>query len=379
MTSTFDSTGIVLDRYADILDRYVALAEAQWGSSINTDEDSFLGHILRNVALIQSEINEILQSVYDDKDITNATGTYLDNLVALIGLERSAAAYSTVTLTLTATVATTVPAGSRYATSAEVIFATDEDLVFTAAGSDTVAATCTEVGAFNAAIGTITTIKTAVYGISAVTNATAAVPGRVRETDAELKARHTVAVSTSGDQDSASIYEAVTAVTGVSAAYVYDNDTAATVDGIPANSLYVSVIGGSDEDVATAIANNKTLTIATSGGTSYSVYNDTTSQSQTIYFDRASEIACTIVLNVTAVTGSFPDDGAQQIEDNLLAFFEDLKIGDDVIYTALYQPIYSVPGVIVTAFTLNAGTANITIAKDELATLAAGDITLTVT
>ena len=144
MTSTYTSGNVTLDRYADILTRLVALAESQWGTSVNTAEDEILGHLLRNIALLIGEINEVVQEVYDGSSVANSSGTQLDNLVELIGLTRQSAAYSTATVTFTATAATTVPAGTRVSTSTTgLVFATDSALAFTAAGSDSVAATCT--------------------------------------------------------------------------------------------------------------------------------------------------------------------------------------------------------------------------------------------
>jgi hypothetical protein len=348
MTSTYDSTGIVLDKYAEILARQIELAQENWGTSIYTAKDELLGHLIVVISTIIGELNEILQDVYDEKSVSNSTGTHLENLLELIGLTRQAAAYSTVTLTLTASGATTVPAGTRYATASEIIFATDSAVVFTGAGTDDVTATCTVVGANNAAIGEVNVIKDTVYNITSVTNAAVAIPGRVRETDAQLKARHTVAVSTSGDHDAASVYEAVTAVTGVSAAFVYDNDTPSSYQGIPANSLYVSVIGGSDDDIAEAIATSKTASVTTSGSQSVSVYNETTSQSKTIYFDRAEEVDVYITIEGTYINGVFPDNGETLIADELITYFNALKINDDVVFTNLYRPVYSQAGLIVT-------------------------------
>ena len=257
MTSTYDSDGLVLDRYTNILTRLVSLAESKWGDSIDTSEDEFLGHTLRLIALLVSEINEIVQDLYDSTSVNDATGVYLDRLLSLVGLSRQADAYSTATLTLTADRAVTVPACTRYATSADVNFATDSALVFAAAGSDTVASTCTVAGAYTAAAGTITTIKDSIYGITAVTNVAAATSGRLRETDSELKSRHTSAMNTTGENDVSSIYLAVSALSGVSKVSVIENDTSATVGGIPAHYIHVIVIGGTAADIGEAIYENK--------------------------------------------------------------------------------------------------------------------------
>jgi uncharacterized phage protein gp47/JayE len=358
MTSSYSLAGIIVDRYDDIKNRLIALAEAQWGDSVDTgvdsDDDAWLGHKINNVSLLLSEINEVVQSLYDGMNIVNATGTHLANLVALIGLSRQSAAYSTATLTLTADRATTVPAGTRYATAADVVFETDVALVFTAAGSSTVAATCTVAGPFAAAAATITTIKDSVYGITACTNVAAATPGRYRETDAQLKVRHTTAVSTSGESDAASIYEAVSAVTGVSSTYVFDNDTDAAIGSVPAKTIHVSTIGGDVDDVAEAINLAKTASVPTYGATATVVYDDTTRQAKTINHDRGAEVLVYIEVGYTE-DATFPDDGESQIETQLIAHFSSFELNDDVIYDKLKRPIYAVEGF--TLDTLKIGTA----------------------
>lgn len=386
MTSTYDSTGIVLDRYADILDRLVTLAEAQWGSSVDTSEDEFLGHQIRNMALLLSEINDILQSVYDTMSVANSTGSRLDNLCALIGLERSAADYSTVTLTLTATAATTVPAGTQYKTAAGVVFATDEELVFSGAGSDTVAATCTVTGPYNAAIGEVTTIVNPIYGISACTNAAAATPGKDRDTDAELKIKHTSAVARSGEETAAAIRFAVEEVDGVDDCYVFDNDTNDTAsDGTPAHSIHVAVIGGAHDDIAEAIALSKSAGVATYSATTHSAdfYDSDTGQNKTIYFDVAADVPLYVAVIGTKIPGLWPDNGETLMKEYLVEHLADFHIADDLSYKSLYKPIYTVPGFICTSLKVDThstpdGEADLTATTLERFTLDSADISITV-
>lgn len=384
MTSTFNSSGITLDRYSDILDRLEALAVIKWGEGIDTSEDEFYGHLLRLISTLVSEINEILQSVYDAGSVANSSGVALANNVELIGLSFNEAAYSTVTLTLTSTAPTTVPAGTQYGTSAGAVFATDTELVFAAAGSDTVAATCTVVGSNDAEIGEVNVIINARYGITTCTNAAAATPGRLQETSPELKERHSIAVSTSGDEDAASIYEAISGVAGVSAAYIYDNDTNEYVGMIPPHNINCSAIGGTDIDIATAIAGAKTSGVPTYGLVSEEVYNPVTRQARDINFDRAANTDTHIIVNISTIDRVFPGDGVEQIKTNLVSHFTDININDDVLFTALYAPIYTVSGVIVNSMFLGtsdppAGTANL--ASDSLIryTLSIDDIDISVT
>jgi uncharacterized phage protein gp47/JayE len=384
MTSSFDSTGITLDRVADIKSRLETLAKAQWGKSIDVSEDEFLGHQIANLSLILGEINELVQEIYDALSVSNSTGTQLDNLLELIGLYRSSDSYSTANLKLTATCATTVPTGTQYKTAAGIIFATDDELVFAAAGDDYVDATCTVVGQNNAAIGEISQIVNPINGITTVTNLAAAIPGSLRESDSEFKTMHTLAVATSGDDDVASLYEAIDSVEGVDAVYIHDNDTEEEAsDYTPSHFIHVAVIGGDDDEIAAAIDDNKTAGVGTFGEEEIEVYNTTTCQTKTIYFDRAENVPIHIAIEGTAIVGVFPDNGSTLIREYLISHFSEFRINDDVIYTALYKPIYTCPGFIVTSLLIGTsdppgGTSNIEITALERATLEVANIYIAV-
>jgi hypothetical protein len=115
----------------------------------------------------------------------------------------------------------------------------------------------------------------------------------------------------------------------------------------------VSAIGGTDADVATAIDNTKTSSVGTHGATTESVYNATTKQTKDINFDRAVNTSTHIKVTLNKIAGVYPDDGDDQIKAALVAHYESIIINSDVVYTALYNPIYSVAGHTVTALTLD--------------------------
>lgn len=346
MTSNYDSSGIVLDKYAEIKTTMQEAAKLEFGDSVDLAEDSFFGHMIEVVSLEQSKTNEVVQFVSDGRSIEAATGTALDGLVGVVGQTRSSDSYSTITdgVQLTAIKATTVPAGTLYKTATGISFATDEALVFTAAGTDTVSATCTIVGANQVAIGELNTIGSSITGISAVTNTVAAVPGSKRQTDSELKSSHSSALETSGEDDSAGIYEALAEISTVTASKVIDNDTSATVDGVPAHYIRVIVIGGTDAEIGDAIWNNKTQTVGTFGAESVVAYNSTTGQTKTINFTRGTYESIYIKINITKQP-AFPTDGETTIKEAFATIFAGKRLGDDVVYNELLGAVYSVAGV----------------------------------
>ena len=368
MTSTYDDNGVVYDKYADIVTDMSAKAVELLGESINLDQDSAYGHFMQIVAETEAIANEIDQDVFDAGSVENSSGTTLAGNVAFVGVERSGFSYSTISsVQLTATKAVTVPANTRYGTATNVIFETDEELVITGAGTGTVSCTCTVAGPFDVAIGELNLIKSSVNGISAVTNLTAAVPGVKRQTDAQLKETHTITVATSGENDSAGIYQALYEIP-VTKALVVDNDTDAIVDTVPANTIRVIVIGGEDEDVANAIWNNKTTGVPTFGSESYECYDSTYGQTKTIYFDRGATEPVDIAINITK-QGNFPSDGENTIKEAFATIFDSYTLGSTVIYNQCISAVFSVVGVQLNSITVDSGTADVTMTAIQLPSL----------
>jgi uncharacterized phage protein gp47/JayE len=374
MTSIYDSTGLTVDRYADALARMIALAEAWKGSSLSTDEEELLGHLFRQEALVAAEANEVIQAIFDALGVSNNSGVPLDNMLELVGLERQAAARSTVTLTCTATKALTIPAGKLVKTDANVYFATDADLVFAGAGSDDVEATCTVDGPYDAGIGEVDTIVTPVSGWTVATNAAAAVPGRDRELDSALKARHTTHVSTAGENDAAGIYAAVSAVDGVSAVSVVEDYTSAT-------PVSIYAIGGDDDEIAQAIDDNLTVGIGTAGTTNVDVYNAVTATTKTINFTRASNLPIYIEMTITATPGIFPATGDDDIKAALVELGAPLRIAQDLEYLQLPGAVYQTPGLTINSLYVGTapspvGTSDVVVAADERAVISAANVAI---
>lgn len=150
-------------------------------------------------------------------------GKYLDYLgEELAGITRRAATSAKVTLTISGTAGVTIPAGSLFATDGSTNFTTDESVTIGDDGTVAADATAQASGSGgNVAAGTITKIPVSIYGVSSVTNASAAHDGYEEETDDALRDRILFAVrqpATSGN-----VYHYVewaTAVSGVGAVKV---------------------------------------------------------------------------------------------------------------------------------------------------------------
>lgn len=125
-----------------------------------------------------------------------ARGEYLDNLVAIRGIQRQQAKPATTTLqfSISEPVASVVgiPAGTRATNGNNVFFATDEYVEIKAGETSvSVSATCTEEGSLgnNFAIGEFGTIVNSLPYVVAVTNTTQTFGGSDIEDDDSLKER----------------------------------------------------------------------------------------------------------------------------------------------------------------------------------------------
>ncbi len=246
---------------------------------------------------------------------------------------------------------------------------------------------CTENGAIEAEPVTITSIVTPVLGWDSVRNPDAASPGRLLETDEELRIRfrNTKLERSSNILDS--LYSALLNVDGVQEVAVYENDTdVIDGNGVLPHSFFPVVLGGSSQIIAETIWENKPMGIRSQGNTSIAV-TDSQGFLHNIAFERPSPITIyvdmTLSLNPEAPV-PFPGDGVEQIQDSIIAYAsENFGVGKDVVYSRLFTPINLVPGHQIDSLFIGtspspAGQANIVINFNDISSWESINISVTV-
>ena len=199
-----------------------------------------------------------------------------------------------------------------------------------ALAQSSVGATADVLGSINANSGTVTVIDTPVAGWSSVTNPIDAVPGLDIETDAELRSRRNDTLQISGAATVDAIRAELLTITGVSTAIVFENNTfIVDVGGRPPKSFEAVVVGGTNEDIAQKIWDTKAAGISSFGSVS-EVVIDSQGFSQTVSFSRATSVPIWLELDLSTDV-SFPIDGVTQTVNAILAYGEQLLIGEDVI------------------------------------------------
>lgn len=244
-----------------------------------------------------------------------------------------------------------------------------------------------EVGVINQDANTITEIVTPVLGWDSVTNPLAASPGRLVETDEELRLRfrNTKLERSSNILDS--LYSALLNVDGVQELAIYENDTDITdANGVLPHSFFPVVLGGSSQIIAETIWQNKPMGIRSQGNTIVAVL-DSQGFLHNIGFERPNPVTVyvrmTLSLNPEA-DNPFPGDGVKQIQDKIITYAGDnFGVGKDVIFSRLYSPINEVPGHQINSLFIGTspspvGTSNLVIAFNAISNWESVNISVTV-
>lgn len=241
---------------------------------------------------------------------------------------------------------------------------------------DVVASTA---GTLSQPIGTITQIQTSRLGWDSVTNPLAAVSGRLRETDEELRIRFRNTKFERAGNIVEAVYSALFSLDDVQQVYIDDNNTDVTnANGTPGHSFLVLVDGGTSVEIARAIWDNRGAGVASVGNTSVTI-TDKFGYQREIKFSRPTPVNIYIQLELTT-DQNFPEDGYDQIREAIIDYVDGLSIGQDVLYSRLYTPINSVKGHQVDSMLIGTtnpptGTSNIITNFDEVGQVLPENIT----
>lgn len=371
------STGFNRKRLDLLLFELDAEMKAVFGENFNVSPESPDGQVNGVISESNANLWELAEEAYNAYNPSAATNVSLSNLVQLNGIIRFPDTSSRVQLTLSGTPTTVILAGNLVSTSdTNVQFETETDATIGGGGTVTVFASAVITGPLEAAAGTLTVIETPITGWDSVTNVSDATLGVDEETDIELRARRVQSVARDAQAIIDAIFAEVRAVVGVTQTAVLENDTDATVGGLPPHSVHVIAVGGDDDAIGEAIFLKKTLGAISFGTTTVQV-DDDQGIPHDISFSRPTEIPIYVIVNLTTfsdypVTGD--DDIKQAIVDyaiGILTIGRGFFLGDDVVHSELYTPVNTIQGHTVDSLFIDvtpapAATADIAIAITEV-------------
>lgn len=188
---------------------------------------------------------------------------------------------------------------------------------------------------------TLTVKKTAIKGWRSLYNPVSILKSTGVENDGDFKDRLQLGLGTKfGTWDG--VYARLFAVRGVSFVNIKTNTSKNTVGGVTNNGIAISVLGGSDDEVALAIFESVAGGIGTVGTTDI-VVKDLMLAEHTISFSRPEVIKIILRMQITQYK-NFPTNGKQLIKQAIVDYFNTLETGESVQYSRLYTPINTVAG-----------------------------------
>ena len=223
-----------------------------FGTQFDTSPESPDGQCIGIMASALADVWQQAEASYNAYSRSNAFGVGLDKLVELNGVTRITNMPTSVAQSFIGTSGTVIPQGYVVKTSDGLSFATVAQAIIPAV----VTANCTTQGAIRILAGDVLTLTTAIPGLISTTNLAPGITGIINEEDPALRNRAEVDTISSGTSGVDAIYQAVA---GLNLPYIaiIENNTAATVDGIPPNSFLTVVEGGTPQEVSQAIYDNK--------------------------------------------------------------------------------------------------------------------------
>lgn len=290
------------------------------------------GQLLEVMSFELSQAWNELGVVYKAYDPNQAAGAALRNLGLITGIIYGAAERSQATADLDGTISTLIPAGSLVEDGSGNTFATQFDVRL----PGSVLCVSTVAGAIPITAGTIVSPKTVITGWTTATQALDGREGSTAQSEIafrNIRNRTVLRNYTSIDEvTSARLYEL-----GLEQVSVFSNNTVGVIDGVPANTIHVTISPTDDildEDIARVILNTKPPGTPTHGSTAV-VLEDTQGVSHTINFTEATEVPIFISVDVTYLDEEHAS-AKESIEQDLIDHINSLQVGEDVIYSRLF-------------------------------------------
>ena len=399
MALIFSNTGIQAEETSVIRERI----RNEWKNAFATDPslppldvnpETPAGQLIDGETALASEKDNELVFLANQFNPKNAVGAYQDALAAIYFIRRKIAQPTYVTCQATGAYGTVIPYGAIVQDTNGYTFMNTSLATINASGQATLLVRCTELGAVEVASGTVTKIITTVPGWDSVTNAASGVTGRDEESQASMESRRVQSVGKNAHGSVASLFGTIADINDVTALLILENTSNVdkTEKGVTlgGHSVYISVYGGADNDIARAIYEKLDGGCGTNGNTlvTYNPASDNADDQPDAlyqyYIERPTPISTGIVVTVsdaqtTTLTNAIKTAVVENFNGN--SGYRRVKMGDTLYASRFYADVIKA-GVtkletIQIAYPSTDTPADyVTVDADEIPTISADDVTV---
>ena len=281
-------------------------------AELNTEPETPAGQIIDSqTASITQKDSELLY-LANMLNPLKATGIFQDALAEIYFLQRKPAIPSSAVIKCTGLSGTVIPVSAQVMSTADdTIWQNTEAQTIGADGTCECVFECQSSGLISAAAGTLSRINTLVAGWDTAVKPRAATVGQNAETQGAFEARRYASVGLNSRGTIAAVYARVANCANVVSCIVRENKTNVPIeiDGyfLKAHSVFVSVVGGSDEDIAEAIYNSCSAGCDYNGNTTVAVADSATKAVENVIFYRPEEFDVYVKVTLQG-KDSLPDE-----------------------------------------------------------------------
>lgn len=402
--------GYVCPTEEQVLNEKIKRAKELFGEDISTNQTTVLGKMLRIMAKDEHRLYEEIEKMYYSATPSTATGISLDRALSFVFAKRNIPTYAIHTVKVVCDKAGyVVPQGTLFKSPTGVRFWAIEDtpikdLEEHQAGAsyyaNTVRVQCTEAGS----IGNVNTIDGLVLSnpnIAHVEYEETVSMGSDTESDPDARERYKKIVDGLGTNTKAAIIANVLKLNGVYDCNIIENVTDEPIEigtrGTEGKQFlevkpytYAVIVyctaqpNASDsqapfmQDIAEAIFEKEPFGIQQSGNVEREIVETGKTNDEDVVHKIRFTLVATIrpkIVYTIETDDTYPTDGKQQIEKNIMDYVNSLKIGGTLQFTRLYGCIYSVRGVnAVTKLTVDGKTEDVPATKIEKLKCEEGDV-----
>lgn len=330
--------GFVRKPLSAIIDGLNSKFTAAFGSTFDVSPESPDGQVIGIVGNEISLLWEQGQYAFNSYRPGAMEGEGLDAVCELTNTKRYVNKPTQVTVLLNTvnSEGTVVPAGILVGDDAGNQFLTQSEVTL----PGDVTAVCTKSGELYVGPNTVTKIiTTGIKGLDSCTNPEEGQTGIDYEQDPALRARRDRTTISSGTATVEAIYDAV-ADLDLEYIRIRDNDTKEAIGEQPANTIWVVVDGGTVNDIARKIFENKAGGVPTYGSVSVTV-KDSKGYPKTINFSRTTKVPIffDIVVRRLPTSNLSSNDVIYSVQDAVQAYMDALKPGAPVVWSYVIPQI----------------------------------------
>lgn len=330
MMITFNkSTGLnassVEEVREQVRDIFIKAFKTNNGGMLNTESSTPQGQLIDSItALIVEKDNDILY-LANMLNPLKSQGIWQDALAKLYFLSRHQAISSSAQVLCTGKAGVFVPTGALImSTFNQTKWKCRQGNSIKSDGKVSLIFDCEETGPIAAPAHSLTKIITTIAGWDTADNESAALIGQNVESAASFEDRRYKSVALNSRSSLQSVYSRLAALNGVIAVCVRQNrgDETIRIDGveIKAHSVYVCILGGNDNDIASALYATVSAGCDYTGDSVVEVKDPITHTKDRVSFNRPKERAIKVQVTIRKTDG-LPSNAEQAIKDCILQNF----------------------------------------------------------